>query len=359
VVFDTFQRFERGFTFAFGHALSEDNRTRASLHYNWASREIFQPINAVASAPIYREILQGNESSSRLGVTFSRDSRDDRFTATKGTNVAITMEYSGLGGFAKFFRTEARFAWYMGAPDWMIDRSTFVFSTRFGYALPLNKLSDWDLRLVETGVCDDPTRCQNVGQLDQIDVDIRLPLTERYFLGGIGNWQLRGYRARTVGPRRAILNFNEPLGVFHPVGTKLSTDSVTGTLTAVCVDDGTTAGNGNGRCNHLNTRKLENFEDIRETDVIGGSSFISSSLEYRFPISEQVGLQGVLFVDGGNAFYEDQNPLDVTNWRWGYGGGVLWFSPFGPLQLILGFPVNPLAFEESPVFEFSVGGFGL
>jgi outer membrane protein assembly factor BamA len=92
---------------------------------------------------------------------------------------------------------------------------------------------------------------------------------------------------------------------------------------------------------------------------VGGSSFIATSLEYRFPISEQVGLQGVLFVDGGNAFYEGQNPFDVTNWRYGYGGGVLWFSPFGPLQLVLGFPVNPRTFEDSPVFEFSVGGFGL
>ena len=39
--------------------------------------------------------------------------------------------------------------------------------------------------------------------------------------------------------------------------------------------------------------------------------------------------------------------------------GVLWFSPFGPLQLVLGFPVNPRSFEDSPVFEFSVGGLGI
>ena len=38
-----------------------------------------------------------------------------------------------------------------------------------------------------------------------IDDDLDLPLTERYFLGGIGAFQLRGYRARSVGPRRAVL----------------------------------------------------------------------------------------------------------------------------------------------------------
>ncbi len=36
---------------------------------------------------------------------------------------------------------------------------------------------------------------------------------------------------------------------------------------------------------------------------------------------------------------------------------MLWFSPFGPLQVVLGFPVDPLSVEKSPVFEFSVGGF--
>ena len=41
------------------------------------------------------------------------------------------------------------------------------------------------------------------------------------------------------------------------------------------------------------------------------------------------------------------------------GGGVLWFSPFGPLQVVLGFPLDPLEVEKSPVFEFSVGGAGL
>ena len=50
--------------------------------------------------------------------------------------------------------------------------------------------------------------------------------------------------------------------------------------------------------------------------------------------------------------------FDVTEWRWGSGFGVLWFSPFGPLAVILGFPLDPLSIDKSPVFEFSVGGQG-
>jgi outer membrane protein assembly factor BamA len=39
--------------------------------------------------------------------------------------------------------------------------------------------------------------------------------------------------------------------------------------------------------------------------------------------------------------------------------GIQWFSPFGPLAVILGFPLDRIAaVEDSPVFEFSVGGQG-
>ena len=38
--------------------------------------------------------------------------------------------------------------------------------------------------------------------------------------------------------------------------------------------------------------------------MIGGNKFITSSFEYRFPISETIGLQGVVFIDMGNAFDE-------------------------------------------------------
>ena len=104
--------------------------------------------------------------------------------------------------------------------------------------------------------------------------------------------------------------------------------------------------------------RLLESEDLNETDVIGGNKFISSTLEYRFPISETIGLQGVVFFDTGNAFAEDENLFDVTNWRYGTGLGVQWFSPFGPLAVVVGFPLDRLSVEDLPVFEFSVGGQG-
>ena len=117
-------------------------------------------------------------------------------------------------------------------------------------------------------------------------------------------------------------------------------------------------GNGNDRCNDIDAKDLDDFSDLDETDVIGGNKFITSSVEYRFPISDTIGLQGLLFLDTGNAFAEGDSLFDVTEWRWGTGVGVMWFSPFGPLAVILGFPLDPLSIDKSPVFEFSVGGQG-
>ena len=135
--------------------------------------------------------------------------------------------------------------------------------------------------------------------------------------------------------------------LFTPVGW----DPITNT----CTDGSQIGGNGSGACNDLSD--TEHFADPNETDVIGGNKFIAASFEYRFPISETVGLQGVAFVDMGNAFAEDHyNLFDVTEWRYGTGAGIQWFSPFGPLALVLGFPLDRLSHEKSPVLEFSVGG---
>jgi len=366
VRFEDFEQDQQGVDITLGHALREDNTARAFVNYSFAERRVKQAANVNTSAPLFREILQKNESTSLIGIAFRSDTRDDRFAPVSGTNYGATLEYAGLGGFARFVRLEGRFAYYHEAPSWMFDRSAFVFSTRLGYTLPFNSISDYDLDLPKITPCDIQSRCTNVANLDNIDTDIKLPLTDRYFLGGIGPFQLRGYKSRSVGPRRPILRRGPGLvgegPLFFPVGTQLERRE--GGLIAICNDvppednNGiNNQGNQNGRCNSLGDKKISDFDDLRETDVIGGNSFITSSVEYRFPISQDAGLMGILFFDMGNAFYEGQNLFDVTEWRYGYGGGVLWFSPFGPLQVVLGFPVDPLDVDDSPVFEFSVGGF--
>jgi len=367
VRFEDFEQEQRGFDVSLGHALTEDNTARGTLRYSFSERKITRSTGVNAAGVIFRELLQGNESSSIVGVAFRSDTRNDRFAPTSGMAYGATLEYAGLGGFANFLRVEGRWSWFLGAPDWLLPRSTFVVGTRVGWVVPFNDVSDFEFQeLADVPGCAEPGQCVNVAPLDQIDTDIELPLTERYFLGGIGTFQLRGFEARSVGPRRAILRRTGLVGtgdLFLPVGAEVRTNPDDGSLVAVCNDTtingfNPNQGNGNNRCNDLDDEDIGDFEDLDETDVIGGNKFIASTVEYRFPISEEVGLQGVLFADAGNAFAEGDLMFDPADWRYGYGAGVLWFSPFGPLQLVLGFPVDPLPDEQSPVFEFSVGGFG-
>ncbi|MCG8589337.1 MAG: outer membrane protein assembly factor BamA [Proteobacteria bacterium] len=366
VKFEDFEQEQRGVDFNLGHPLREDNTARVFLRYSFAQRKVEQDSGVNAAAVIFREILQENESSSLIGLSMRSDTRDDRLSPTSGTNYGATVEYAGLGGFANYLRLEGRFAWYLGAPRWLLDRSTFVFATKIGYVFPFNDVSDFKFDLDDIPGCD-TVACDNVDELENIDTDIRLPLTERYFLGGLGTFQLRGFEARSVGPRRPILRRNNQFtgqGVlFLPVGQQLQVNPITGALSTRCEDTGddfpNTQGDNDGRCNDLDDKDDDDFDDLDETDVIGGSSFITTSFEYRFPVSEEIGLQGVFFLDMGNAFAEGENLFNVNDWRYGVGGGLLWFSPFGPLQVVLGWPLDPLEVEDSPVFEFSVGGFGI
>jgi len=351
IEFEDFAQEQIGADVVLGHPLTEDARTRGFLRYSFNLRQLEDDRNVNAAAVIFREVLQDQISSSLVGVSIVSDTRDDRLAPTSGHQIGVSLEGAGIGGFSRFARLEGRGVWFLGAPDWLLDRSSFVVAARAGWAVPFNVIGDFDIPDIDPSFA--VLAGEQVRPLDQIDEDITLPLTERYFLGGLGQFQLRGFKARSVGPRRAILapvggGFFAPLGV-DPVAPG----------GAACVDsfDSFFVGNGNGICNDIDDREIDDFEDLDETDVIGGNKFVTATFEYRFPISETVGLQGVAFIDMGNAFDEKEyNLFDVTEWRYGTGAGVQWFSPFGPLAVVLGFPLDKLSVEDSPVFEFSIGG---
>ena len=350
--YDSFEQEQLGADVFLGHALTEDNRTRGFLRYSFNLRRLADDNRINGAALIFREVLQDLVSSSLLGLSVLQDTRDDRLAPTAGRRLAFSVDGSGLGGFSKFLRAEARGSWFLGAPRVLPERSSFVIGARIGWAEPLNLIGDFDT-LVPTLAdallaAGDP----QVSPLSDLDEDLTLPLTERYFLGGLGAFQLRGFKARSLGPRRPILKLSGTNGtVLSPLGY----DEFSGT----CSDTPTSGlqGNGNGLCNDIGATEIGEFADLRETDVIGGNKFVTASFEYRFPVSQAIGLQGVLFIDMGNTFDERHyNLFDVTEWRYGTGAGVQWFSPFGPLALVLGFPLDRLSIEKSPVFEFSVGG---
>ncbi len=253
---------------------------------------------------------------------------------------------AGLGGFTKYLRFEGRGGYYTRPPRWLPlplkNRSTMSFSGGIGWTQPFNSVDDFDLR--------GPDDCINeqVCPLERIDRDIKLPLTDRYFLGGVQGLPLRGFKERSLGPRRSELIETNAGGFLPNVPRGLYTARGRNIFGQCVLED--------GNCNDLNDKDIDDFEDLDETDVIGGSKFLSFSTEYRFPISEDVGLVGILFLDAGNAFSEDEDMFNPDDWRVGTGIGALWFSPFGPIEVFWGVPLDPYDDEKSSVFEFNVGG---
>ncbi len=365
IEFEDFELETVGLELVLSHLLDNEGRTRAFLRYSWTQREVQRDFGAFAASPILREIFSGDESTSLIGLSVRQDTRNDRIAPTFGQVTEASLDFAGLGGFSEFLRLESRGVWYLSNPSWLpewipsAENGTWVLGARVGWILPFNDAADFDLSNVNQFAGPDPFT--DVGRLQDIDTDIELPLSERYFLGGIGAFQLRGFEGRSVGPRRAVLaqNSASALGVpgggqgqlFHPIGTGAG-----GVCNAPLAAGGFTGGNGIDPCNQLSDREIDDFADLEETDVIGGTKFLSGTIEYRFPISDELGLIGIVFVDFGNAFAEDDNLWDVDVWRVGTGFGGLWFSPFGPLQAFVGVPLDPFEDEDSLVFEFSVGG---
>jgi outer membrane protein insertion porin family len=325
----------------------DDSYTYASGGYSFTGRKVtgFQAVQAASL--LQREEFQGLTTSSLVTFSMRRDTRDDmRFPKSGGVS-GLALEFAGLGGFSQFVRAEARTTQFYPLKRWVGFDSTFVFNSRIGYVLPLNSISDFTMPGCGQSDCTSLETTPQVKFLQDIDKDLKLPLTERYFLGGIGAFQLRGYKQRSLGPRRAILTHVQDHGalLFTPFGR--FNDPNNPAQLGKCKQ-------GNV-CNDITDQEISDFENLKATDVIGGNSMMLVNTEIDFPISEEMGLSGIVFLDMGNAFAENDfiNPL---KFRFGTGAGIQWFSPFGPIMVILGFPLNKLPSEQGSVFEFSLGG---
>ena len=120
-----------------------------------------------------------------------------------------------------------------------------------------------------------------------------IPLAERFYMGGIGS--VRGYQSYS--------------------------------LSSTLVDDGGTI------------------------HRIGGKQTFSNSLELSMPLIPKAKMRLVTFADWG--FIGDDSITEIS--RGGYGAGLEWFSPVGPIQLMFARPLNEQIGDKTSVFEFTMG----
>ena len=86
----------------------------------------------------------------------------------------------------------------------------------------------------------------------------------------------------------------------------------------------------------------------------GGNRMVVANLEWEVPIYDPAGFRGVAFADAGQAYGEDE-AIDLTKFRYDYGFGLRWQSPFGPLRFEWGIPIGKREGESGSVFNFSIG----
>ncbi len=135
----------------------------------------------------------------------------------------------------------------------------------------------------------------------------KIPIDERFYLGGIST--LRGFESRTVSP------------YFFYDAPKVSGQA------------------------------------YRNVSYLGGNKQAVFNTELVFPILKDAGLKGVVFLDAGNSYGDDQQLF--SSFLASYGFGFRWASPMGPLRIEYGIPFNPRPEidNKSGRLEFSIGGF--
>ncbi|UJR79150.1 outer membrane protein assembly factor BamA [Sandaracinus amylolyticus] len=154
------------------------------------------------------------------------------------------------------------------------------------------------------------------------------PVFERFYLGGIFN--VRGFPLNSLGPRVGVPRTYAPPdgGIVPQFG-----------------------------------------------EPVGGNMQLYYNLELEFPIIQQVGIRGVIFTDGGNAWNLDEyicqlpqpseyvsssDPcrVDLFDLRTSWGFGIRWISPLGPLRFEWGLPFMRIPGREQDIdFQFTIGNF--
>ena len=91
-------------------------------------------------------------------------------------------------------------------------------------------------------------------------------------------------------------------------------------------------------------------------EVIGGTRELAANLEVLFPISEAMGLRGVVFFDFGKGFDTIDGVFPLLPLRYSAGFGIRWLTPLGPLRMDYGINLNPQDDEPSTKVHFFIGG---
>ncbi|MFQ5882145.1 MAG: outer membrane protein assembly factor BamA [Candidatus Methylomirabilales bacterium] len=255
--FSDFDEERRGGEIGFGRRILKHNSV--SLGYLYESVEI-SDVDVSASSALREE--EGTSTTSSVNLAVSRDTRDDPSQPIQGYRVSLNNELAGGP---------------LGA-----DNDFYKIALDARYHLPLLEEKEILGMIRARG-----------GFVETYGDSSRVPLQERFFLGGANSF--RGSPFRKFSPR----------------------DPVTG-------------------------------------DRIGGNKFALLTTEVGFPIlKEFVDLRGVLFFDTADVVADGESfDLDL---EYAYGVGLGLVTPFGPVRVDLAYNPDPRTDDENVLIHFNLG----
>ena len=109
---------------------------------------------------------------------------------------------------------------------------------------------------------------------------------------------------------------------------------------------------GIGSVRGYNSYSLSSYNVVNGArTLLGSTQMFSNSAEVSFPLVPKAKMRLVTYLDWG--FIGDKSLTDIS--RGGYGFGLEWFSPVGPIQLMFANPLNEKQGDRISHFEFTMG----
>ena len=86
------------------------------------------------------------------------------------------------------------------------------------------------------------------------------------------------------------------------------------------------------------------FRSVGNAELFMPVPFIKDTKQFRISA----------FLDTGSVYTESE-PINLADLRYSVGVGISWFSPFGPLKLVLAKPINKQAGDVTQTLQFQLG----
>jgi len=295
-------QFQRGGSVTVGRYLDPRDDIQLSLQYT-AEDVGLSSIDEIRSR-LFGGDLYRNGLTSKIGVNFIVDKRNDRIFPTQGFRMQASTSLAGgfkiaddkllslLGGDFNFVESQFNFRLYRPLLPNNNDRVVLRINTSLG-----------DIRSTDGRI---------------------VPFIHRYRAGGIQS--LRGFQWFSLGPTIQVPGIRQ--------------QALSGAVRSIP---------------DLNDDPSRAVEKL----VVGGTQTWVNNIEIETMLVPSAGIAGVVFFDAGNAFVSPfgDDRLSPFRLRTAVGGGIRWRSPIGPLRFEIGFPLEPRADERQQVFDFGIGSF--